>query len=238
MSVKKHVVRLKDVKKDFVVDKDPVKILKGVNLHIYPEEFTIVYGSSGSGKSTLINTVLGLEPPSSGRVYVLGKDISHLSEDDRGTFRNETFGVVYQAPHWVKTLTVLENVALPLLISGRDANYANSRGMEQFADRKPVQLSGGQQQKVSVARALVTDPSLIVADEPTGNLDTKSGDELIELFNNLIKNYSRTVVMVTHELRFLKFADRAFKIESGNIVGNYDEKELEAITEELKTVNI
>lgn len=243
---RKYIVRLSSVSKSFLVGKTVVPVLKNINLQVRPQEFTIIYGPSGSGKSTLLNTILGLEPPDHGKVYVQGKDISALNDDERAGFRNKTFGVVYQQSYWIKTLSVLENVALPLFLGGRDTSYANSRalhalsevGMKEFARRSPIQLSGGQQQRVGVARALATDPVLIVADEPTGNLDTKSADDLITLFNNLITQFHRTVVMVTHDLRFLDFAHRAFEIKDGYIEGKFDKKDIKKIIQDLKTVNL
>ncbi|NCS32527.1 ABC transporter ATP-binding protein [bacterium] len=238
----KHLVRLAHVSKDFTVGKNDVGVLKDVSLHIYPAEFTLLYGPSGSGKSTLLNTIIGLEPPTKGQVFVDGRDIAKLGEDARSDYRNRTVGVVYQQPHWVKTLNVIENVTLPLLIQGRSKNYSFARaeyslqqvGMLEFAKRMPPQLSGGQQQKVGVARALVTEPELIVADEPTGNLDSQSSDEIMSILVELVKGYKRSVVMVTHELRFLKLADRAFSILDGELEQEYDKAALSKFLENYK----
>ncbi|MBU0708238.1 ABC transporter ATP-binding protein [Patescibacteria group bacterium] len=244
--MKKHIIRLEKVNKEFPSGRGQSNVLHEAELHIYPQEFTIIYGPSGSGKSTLLNTIIGLEPPTTGKVYVQGRDVFGLEEDARAEFRNFHYGVVYQQANWVKSLNVIENVALPLLLRGGSMKYAQERalyslgqvGLGEFATKHPSQLSGGEQQKVSVARALSTDPIVIVADEPTGNLDTKSGNEVIQLFIDLIKRFGRTVVMVTHELRFLEFADRAIAIKDGRIEGSFARKEIGDLINDLKTHGI
>lgn len=241
MTAEKHILRLSNVNKVFKIGRSEVTVLHDASLHIFPREFTILYGPSGSGKSTILNTMIGLEVPTSGKVYIHGRDISKLSDDERAAFRNENIGVVYQQSHWVKTLNVIDNVALPLLISNRDESYAYARasyalaqvGMDSFAKRSPMQLSGGQQQKVGIARALVADPAIIMSDEPTGNLDTTSSDEVIELLMGLVRDYGRTVIMVTHELRFLKLANRAFAIQDGYIEREYDQAQLQELMKDF-----
>lgn len=239
---RKHILRLDNVNKSYIIGRNEVPVLHDANMHIYPREYTILYGPSGSGKSTLMNTMIGLEAPTTGTVYINGRDISKMQDDDRAKYRNENIGVVYQQSFWVKTLSVIENVALPLMIGGRDESYALARatyalsqvGMGDFAKRSPLQLSGGQQQKVSIARALVSDPSIIMTDEPTGNLDTTSSDDIIKLLTGLVLNYGRTVVMVTHELRFLRLADRAYLIRDGYIQKHYDKVQLTELLKDFK----
>lgn len=242
----KHIIRLDNVSKSFFTKSREIPVLKGCSVHIYPREFTIIYGPSGSGKSTLLNTITGLEPPTEGKVYVKGKDVFRMSIDERALFRNQHYGIVYQQPYWVKSLNLLDNVALPLLLRKTSTDYARARakfalsqvGMDKFADKHPLELSGGEQQKSSLARALTADPSLIVADEPTGNLDTKSGNEIIDMLLELIERFSRSVVMVTHELRFLEIADRAISIKDGEVVGSFEKDEIDGVMKELESVGI
>jgi len=246
MVERKHIIRTERLCKEFPAGRRQIGVLHDIDLHIYPREFTIIYGPSGSGKSTLLNTLLGLEPPTRGKVFVRGRDLFKMADDQRAEFRNRNYGVVYQQPYWVKSLNVLENVSLPLLLRGESLKFARGRamysieqvGLERFAKYAPTQLSGGQQQKVSLARALVTDPSVIVADEPTGNLDTASSNEVIEMFMDLIQRLGRTVVMVTHELRFLEYAHRAISIRDGKIEGEFGKSEIKNLVKDLKAIGI
>jgi len=241
---KHDIIHLKDVKKTYGTGEQATEILHGINLSIYPQEFTIIYGPSGSGKSTLLNTIIGLEEIREGTVTIRGSVISNQDEDTRARFRNRNIGVVYQSPFWVKTLNVLDNVALPLLIHDEEGNAAKRKalealshvGMEGFAKKSPMTLSGGQQQKVNIARALVCDPAIIVADEPTGNLDSVSANDIIQLFLWFITNFHKSVIMVTHELSFLRYADRAVSIHDGYVESVLTKDMLTGVVDNLARV--
>lgn len=230
------IIKVEDIKKSFKVGSQNIEVLKGVNFEICKGDFMVIFGSSGCGKSTLLHTILGLEGPSSGKLLFFNEDIYEgKNEDYRSDFRKRHIGMVYQQANWIKSLNVRENVAFPLLLLGRQKADAyrkaldslTSVGMKDWAEYVPTELSGGQQQKISLARALINDPKVIVADEPTGNLDYKSGVEIMELLTILNKQSQKTIVMVTHDLEYLKYATRVVKILDGAIEGIYtgDEKQ-------------
>lgn len=218
----------KQIYKFFKVGTGIVEVLKGVDLTIKEGEFIILFGSSGCGKSTLLNTLLGLEVPSGGKVFFMDKDLYSFDEDGRSDIRKLGVGLIYQQQHWVKSLNVLENVAFPLTLRGvlkeereeKAMEALKTVNMEDFAIQTPTELSSGQQQKVSFARALITSPLLVVADEPTGNLDSKSGKELMEMFKDYNEK-GNTIIMVTHDLNFLSHATRVINMSDGLIVGEY-----------------
>ena len=233
------VLEGKDIVKVFKVGNTFVEIIKGVNLEIRKGEFIILFGSSGCGKSTLLNILLGLEVPSEGNINFIGKDLYSFNEDERSQIRKEKVGLIYQQQNWIKSLNVLENVAFPLTLRGISEDERSSRalellktvGMEHASDQVPTELSSGQQQKVSFARALISNPVLLVADEPTGNLDSKSSLALMNLFREY-NNSGNTIIMVTHDLAFLTYATRALNMSDGVIVKEYlaGDKELENFT--------
>jgi putative ABC transport system ATP-binding protein len=233
---KKVVIKVDNVAKTFKVGKEDVEILKGVSTEIYSGNFFVIFGPSGSGKSTLLHTILGLEPPTSGNITVLDEDFYKMSEDERSTFRKTRIGIVYQQPHWIKSLSVIENVAFPLFLMGQMPSEALPKAekileLVEMSHRMhyfPTELSSGQQQRVSLARALISDPTIIVADEPTGNLDTKSGDTLMQYLSKLNKE-GRTIVMVTHDLEYMKYADRMIRIVDGNLDDEYTQKDREKL---------
>lgn len=221
-----EVVKLKGVEKSFVTGRSQTKVLKGIDLVLYSGEFVIVYGPSGCGKSTLLHTIIGLEPPNSGKVFLRGVDLYQLDSDQRAQLRRKKIGMVFQQSNWIKSLKVWENVAYPLWLEGMEDSLAKNKaievlqevGMEQFFDYYPMELSGGQQQRVALARALITDPWIIVADEPTGNLDTQSGEEIIKILARLNREKRRMILMVTHEINFLPIATRRIGIKDGEVV--------------------
>jgi len=223
--VRRPVLVAKDVKKEFMIGKEPYHALRGLTATIYEAEFAIIYGPSGSGKSTFLNTLIGLERPTSGQIWVDDIEIDQMSEDQRAEIRLKRFGVVSQTPIWVKALTVWENVAMPLLIANVPDKVAMERakvvldqiGLFEWAKHKPTELSGGQQQRVNFARSLVNDPHILVLDEPTGNLDTKSSNEVLTLLHQLNQERNRTVIMITHNLEYLPMADRTIMIRDGLI---------------------
>lgn len=207
---------------------ESAQALKDVTCTIQKGAMNIITGPSGSGKSTLLDTILGLQPPTSGKVLVSGEDIYSLSSDDRAFYRARMLGMVYQANYWVRSLNVLENVALPLYLSGYTRAQSKllaemsleSVGMTEFASYMPTYLSGGQQQRVSMARALVANPEVVVADEPTGNLDTRNGSLIMDLLVDCVKAQNKTVVLVTHNLEYLPLADKILYIKDGQLSEN------------------
>ena len=220
------IIKVEKLSKSFEVAGGPVQVLKEVEFDVTIGEFAVIYGPSGCGKSTLLHTILGLEKPTSGRVLVFGHNLyNEYTEDTRADFRKQHIGMVYQQPNWVKALDVLENVALPLALLGKDKEtrfpqalqMLKSLNMLEWKNYHPSELSSGQQQKVALARALITNPEIIIADEPTGNLDYESGKELISLLRSLSTEGNRTVVMVTHDLEYLKEADKAINLFDGQV---------------------
>jgi len=222
---KKPVIVAKDVTKTFTIGKEAYKVLHGLSATVYVGEFAIIYGPSGSGKSTFLNTLIGLENPTSGEIFIDGIEIDKMTEDQRAELRATRFGVVSQSPIWIKALTVLENVAMPLLIQNVPESRAFARakevlemaGLPEKLKNKPTELSGGQQQRVNFARSLVNDPHILVLDEPTGNLDTKSSDQVLGLLNELNRRRERTILMITHNLEYLELADKTIMIRDGQI---------------------
>jgi len=224
-----------------------VTALDHVNLSVRQGEFLAVMGPSGCGKSTLLHLVGGLDRPTSGRVLVDGHDLSTLDDDTLTTLRRRKIGFVFQFFNLIPVLTALENVALPLVLDGVPLAEARACAVEWLervglGDRlthRPDQLSGGQQQRVAIARALVTNPLLILADEPTGNLDTRSGDEVAALLRQVVTQWGRTVMMVTHDPRIAAYADRIVFLKDGRVVdetqlsGNHEQGETQALQERL-----
>jgi len=224
-----HVlVKAEKLVKSFDIGGKPQRILKDIDLSLYSGEFVVVYGPSGCGKSTFLHTVLGLEKPTRGKVFLRGQDIYKMDNDERTNFRRQKIGMVFQQANWIKSLSVWENVAYPLLISGFGDVEAKARAFEvlkdvgimEMANKKPAELSGGQQQRVALARALSTDPWIIMADEPTGNLDTASSAEIITLLAKLNRVQHRTIIMVTHDMNFLQLATRRIAMTDGRVVAD------------------
>lgn len=222
----KNMCEFKNVSKSFTSKDLTISVLKNINFTIPEGSFTILYGPSGSGKTTILNTMIGLQPATSGRVSVNGTDVYSLDSDKRAQFRASTLGMVHQDNYWVNSLTVLENVALPLLLAGWDhkkallvAHQSLMRvGLESYGNYNPTVLSGGQQQRVSFARATVIKPKLLVADEPTGNLDSKNGELIIGLLQDFNMRYNATVVLVTHNLDLLQLSNNLISVKDGQIV--------------------
>ncbi len=218
-------LEVKNLKKSFLVGKEAIPVLKELNLKVGFGEFVVILGPSGCGKSTLLNTILGLEQPTEGQVLVRGKDIYTMDEDGRATFRRQKFGVVYQQPNWVRSLNVIENVAFPLNIAGVSHGEAMKRArnilylfkFDNYAKYYPMELSGGQQQKLSMCRALVSNPWIIMADEPTGNLDTVTAEDLMYDLKVLNSESKRTIVMVTHNPAYERYATKLVYMEDGKI---------------------
>ncbi|MBD3250483.1 MAG: ATP-binding cassette domain-containing protein, partial [Candidatus Pacebacteria bacterium] len=205
-------------------------------------DFFVIFGPSGCGKSTLLHVVLGLEEPEKGQVELLGQNLYlNKTEDEKAEFRKKHIGVVYQQTYWIRSLTVLQNTAFPLQLLGQEKNVALSRAMQMleevemagWADYIPTELSSGQQQRVNLARAMINDPEILVTDEPTGNLDYESGQELMKLMADLNQR-GKTIVMVTHDLEFLNFATKAAEMKDGQIGQVYLGQEKQNLFETIK----
>ena len=220
------MLKLTDVSKTYGEGEAAVHALKKVNLEIEKKEFAAVIGPSGSGKSTLLNICGGLDSPTSGSVFIRGTDISGLPDEKATVFRRENIGFVFQNYNLLPILTVYENIVLPIEIGGKDVDTVyveeimTALGLDTLKDRIPSKLSGGQQQRVAIARALATKPAIILADEPTGNLDSKTSKQVLYRMLELTKNQQVTFVMVTHEPELAECADRVVTILDGKVCSN------------------
>ncbi len=219
------LIELRGVNKEFISPGGKVKVLNNINLTVKQSEFVAIIGKSGSGKSTLLNMITGIDRPSSGEVLVADTHVPLLPEGPLAAWRGRNIGVVFQFFQLLPTLTVAENIMLPMDFTGFcPANKRRGRalallgqvGIVDQADKLPSSLSGGQQQRAAIARALANDPPLVVADEPTGNLDARTAGDVINLFSNLV-NSGKTVVIVTHERDVTKFASRAIVLSDGSV---------------------
>jgi len=222
---KTPMIQVKDLYKVYKVGDTKVYALNGVDFTIYKGEFCAIVGPSGSGKSTLLNMMAGLEKPSKGEIVIAGNHIEKLSENQLVAFRRKHVGFIFQSYNLIKTLNALENVALPLSFRGVPKKIRNEKakkyiklvGLEKQMNHMANEMSGGQQQRVGIARALAVDPKIIFADEPTGNLDSKTTKEVLSLMQKIVKEQNQTLVMVTHDNYIAKFADRQFHIVDGKI---------------------
>lgn len=221
-----YLIELKDVCKDYKSGKVVTHSLKKINLSIKKGEFVSVVGPSGSGKSTLLNILGLLDRPTSGKYFFEGKEISFKRDSELAKIRNKKIGFVFQSFNLLNRYNVYKNVEMPLLYSSKKITNPEERikkilkevGLENKIYRKPLELSGGEQQRVAIARALVLDPLLILADEPTGNLDTKNSHKIMEIFRRLNERYNVTIVVVTHEIDIAQYAGRIIYLKDGRIV--------------------
>ncbi len=217
------MILLEDIHLTLASEAGPVDILRGVDFHVSPGESVGLVGPSGSGKSTLLAIVAGLERPSHGRVRVAGRELAALDEDGLALFRRDTIGILFQAFHLVQTMTALENVAIPLEFAGRGDAFERAEaglgqvGLEHRLGHYPAQLSGGEQQRVALARALVCEPSLLLADEPTGNLDDATGAHVVELMFDLCRAQRSTFVLITHDMELAGRCDRIAWMRDGRV---------------------
>jgi putative ABC transport system ATP-binding protein len=233
MEAAKSIVRIRGVHKYFTRGSEQVDVLKDLSLDVPEGEFLGLMGPSGSGKTTLLNLIAGLDRPSEGEVWVGGQLISRMSEGRLARWRTRHIGFVFQFYHLLPVLSAYENVELPLLLlplSGAERKRQvltalELVGLENRMRHRPGQLSGGQQQRVGIARAIVTDPTLIVADEPTGDLDAKSAEEILDLLGELRRSLEKTILLVTHDARAARRADRVVHLEKGQLVENEDADE-------------
>ncbi|MGC8924168.1 MAG: ABC transporter ATP-binding protein [Candidatus Micrarchaeia archaeon] len=231
---KTPALELQNVSKEYVMGESIIHALREINLTIHMGEYISILGPSGSGKSTLLHILGLLDTPTKGKVFVEEKEVSRISDDERAYIRGKKIGFVFQMYNLVPSLTAIENVMLPMMIYDVPKDIREMRayqlleqlGMENRAHHKPNELSGGQRQRVAIARALANDPAVILADEPTGNLDSKSGDEVVEIFNELNKK-GKSLIIVTHDNDVASNAKRIIRIRDGRIVskGEYDGKE-------------
>ena len=219
------VIEVKNLYKLYRVGDEVVRALDGVDFEIYEGEFCAIVGTSGSGKSTLLNMLAGLEKPTKGEVIISHHHIEKLNEEQLVRFRRENVGFIFQSFHLLGTMNALENVALPLSFRGvprevrmKEADkMLNLVNLKKHKNHLPNQMSGGQQQRVGVARALVVNPKIIFADEPTGNLDSHTSEEVMELMQRVVQEQKKTLVMVTHDAHLATYADRVFHIRDGKI---------------------
>jgi len=217
------IIDIKGVSQSFNLGEETVKILQKVDFALEDKTFNIIYGPSGSGKSTLLNILTGLQEPTTGSVEFDGKFLYKLSPDELAYFRANEIGIVYQQNFWVKSLNVIENVSMPLYFSGMSRSAAAKKAMQaletvemqSYAKKHPGFLSGGEQQRIAMARALVNNPLFIIADEPTGNLDSKNGDMIMGLLQKCQTELGRTIILVTHNMEYIPLADRLLHIEDG-----------------------
>ena len=219
-----EILRVENLTKIYGKNETRVVALDNVNFSVEKGEFVAIVGASGSGKSTLLHLIGGVDRPTHGKVYIDNKDIYQMNDDKLAIFRRRQIGLIYQFYNLIPILNIEENITLPLDLDNRkvDKNELNNLikllGLEKRKKHLPNQLSGREQQRCSIGRALITKPSIILADEPTGNLDTKASDEIVELLRKSNKEYKQTIIMITHNMEIAKCADRIIKIEDGKIV--------------------
>ncbi len=219
-----EILKVENLTKIYGKDTTKVVALDNVSFSVEKGEFVAIVGASGSGKSTLLHLIGGVDRPTSGKVYIDGKNIYNFDDDKLAIFRRRQIGLIYQFYNLIPILNVEENITLPLALDNRkiDKEKLNDLlkllGLQNRKNHLPNELSGGQQQRTSIGRALITNPALILADEPTGNLDSKASDEIVALLKKSNKELNQTIIMITHNMEIAKFADRIIKIEDGKIV--------------------
>ena len=232
-------VRAVEITKDYGEGEAAVRALCTVSIEVAASEFLAVMGPSGSGKSTLMHLLAGLDRPTDGEVFVGGENITTMKDKELTMLRRERVGFIFQAFNLIPQLTAEENIALPLALGGQKSNGQVSTLIEQVGltdrgDHKPTELSGGQQQRVAVARALVTEPDVVFADEPTGNLDSKSTDDILGLLRKAVDERGQTIVMVTHEAHAAAYADRVIYLTDGKVVSEINSPTEETVLEAIK----
>ncbi len=221
----KPAISIKDLTKTFVIGKEKVRALAGVSLEIYPNEIVCLLGTSGSGKSTLLNMMAGLEKPTKGTITIFGERIDKMSERKLAIFRQKNMGFVFQSYNLLPNLTAIDNVAMPMMFSGMKRRVRDKQakqmlkmcGLGKRMRHKPTQMSGGQQQRVGIARAFVAKPKIVFADEPTGNLDTRTTIEIMEMMVSMARENHQTLVIVTHDVEIAAYADKIYHIIDGVI---------------------
>ena len=220
-----EILRVENLCKQYGKGENKVIALNNVSFKVNKGEFVVIVGASGSGKSTLLHLIGGVDRPTSGKVFIDGKDIYKFNDDELAIFRRRQVGLIYQFYNLIPILDVEENITLPLDLDNRNVNkqklneLIKELGLENRKKHLPNELSGGQQQRTSIGRAIITNPAIILADEPTGNLDSKASDEIVALLKKSNKDYKQTIIMITHNMEIAKIADRVIKIEDGKIAG-------------------
>lgn len=219
-----EILKVENLTKVYGVGTTKVTALDNISFSVEKGEFVAIVGASGSGKSTLLHLIGGVDRPTSGKIFIDNKQINRYNDDELAIFRRRQVGLIYQFYNLIPILNVEENITLPLSLDNReiDINKLNelikSLGLEERRKHLPNELSGGQQQRTSIGRALITNPAIVLADEPTGNLDSKASTEIVELLKKSNKDYKQTIIMITHDLEIAKIADRIIKIEDGKII--------------------
>ncbi len=219
-----EILKVENLCKTYGKGENTVKAVDDISFSVERGEFVAIIGASGSGKSTLLHLIGGVDRPTSGKVYIDGKDIYTLNDDNLAIFRRRQVGLIYQFYNLIPVLNVVENITLPTKLDGREVNNKRlnelliTLGLERRSFNLPNQLSGGQQQRVSIGRAMMNEPALMLADEPTGNLDSKASDEIISLLRLSNKKYNQTVIIITHDEKIALEADRIITIDDGKII--------------------
>lgn len=219
-----EILKVENLTKVYGKDNNKVVALDNVSFTVEKGEFVAIVGASGSGKSTLLHLIGGVDTPTSGKVFIDGQDIYKLNSDKLAIFRRREVGLIYQFYNLIPILTVEENITLPLELDNRKVDKFELNemikllGLERRRNHLPNELSGGQQQRTSIGRAIITKPAIILADEPTGNLDSKASEEVVTLLQKMNKDYKQTIIMITHNLEIASYADRIITIEDGKIV--------------------
>lgn len=219
-----EILRVENLVKTYGKGENKVNAVDDISFSVQKGEFVAIVGASGSGKSTLLHLLGGVDRPTSGKVFIDGKDIYSLNNDNLAIFRRRQIGLIYQFYNLIPILNVEENITLPLKLDNKNIDkqrldeLIKVLGLEERRTHLPNELSGGQQQRTSIGRAMITNPAIILADEPTGNLDSKASDEIVALLKKSNKDYKQTIIMITHNLEIAKVADRIIKIEDGKIV--------------------
>lgn len=219
-----EILKVEHLVKQYGKGDNAVLAVNDISFSVEQGEFVAIVGSSGSGKSTLLHLLGGVDRPTSGKVYIQGEDIYSLNSDKIAIFRRRQVGLIYQFYNLIPILNVKENITLPCELDGRTpdkkelCDLINTLGLKDRVSHLPNQLSGGQQQRVSIGRAIINHPAILLADEPTGNLDSRSSDEIVELLKLSNQKYNQTIVMITHNLEIAKIADRILRIEDGRLV--------------------
>ena len=247
MTTRPALIAAHDVTKTYAMEGAPVHALRGVTLDIHPGEFVAVVGPSGSGKSTFMHILGCLDRPTSGRYLLDGRDVSDLSDDELSAIRNRRIGFVFQGFNLLARTSALENVELPLLYAHehrvspatrrqRAMNALTAVGLENRAEHHPNQLSGGQQQRVAIARALLNDPAILLADEPTGNLDSRTSIEVMDIFQRLKEERGITIVLITHEPQVAEYGSRIIRFKDGRVVADHPNTSRRTAADELSAI--
>ena len=224
----KPIIYVKNVRKVYRMGDEEVVALKRINLRIYKGEVCCIFGTSGSGKSTLLNQLAGMEKPTKGQVFIRGKNISDMNEEELAAFRQEHMSFIFQSYNLLPSMTAVENVAMPLMFKGMDRKRREAMaeemlkrvGLSHRLHHYPSQMSGGQQQRAGIARAFVSRPEVVFADEPTGNLDTKTTAEIMDMVMGFARRFNQTIILVTHDLGMSRYADRIVTLVDGIITGD------------------